>query len=68
MRRLSVLTAVIALFSLALVACAGEETIVEKIVTVEVLKTVEVVREVEVEKIVTVEVVKEVEVCARGGG
>jgi peptide/nickel transport system substrate-binding protein len=62
MRRLSVLTAVIALFSLALVACAGEETIVEKIVTVEVVKTVEVVREVEVEKIVTVEVVKEVEV------
>ena len=54
----------VALFGLALSACAGEAQVVERIVTVEVEKVVEkvVVREVPVEKVVTVEVVKVVTV------
>ena len=49
---------IIALFALALAACAGEEVVKE--VPVEVVVEKEVVKEVPVEKIVTQEVVKEV--------
>lgn len=64
MKRLSIVMALAALVSVALVACAGETKIVERITTVEVVKEVpvEVIKEVEVERIVTVEVEKIVEI------
>ena len=69
-KRLVAITALVSIFVLATVACAGETQVVEKVVEVEVEKVVEkevpveVLKEVqvEVEKEVPVEVVKEVEV------
>ena len=67
-RNLIAIAAIMSIFALAAVGCAGETQVVEKVVEVEkqveVVKEVpvEVVKEVEVEKQVEVEVVKEVEV------
>ena len=64
MKRLSLALVPMALLALLLAACAGEDTVVERVVTVEVERIVRevVVKEVPVEKIVTVEVVMEKEV------